>query len=327
MGVRLEAPAKVNLHLEVLDPRADGYHDLVSLFQAVDLSDTLRLERTGPDGAVSVSGMPGLPRDTNLVTRAIELFRRRTGLTEGIAAEIDKRIPIGAGFGGGSSDAAAALRCLQALFGSPLDAAALEDCARALGSDVPFFLRGPVAMVEGRGERVRDLVPRADFTIVAATPGARVPTADAFAWLDADRAAGRPSAARAVDARAVEHAYRRLPPHAWPFANSFDGPVMGRLAPVAALGERMRAAGAEAPRLTGSGSTVIAVFARREAAAACARALASALPPGTEPGGIRLLEPLASLPGVEYDGRERGRGRPPWTSPTSGSNGSSRTPG
>jgi 4-diphosphocytidyl-2-C-methyl-D-erythritol kinase len=302
MGVCLEAPAKVNLHLAVLDRRADGFHDLVSLFQAVDLSDTLRLERTGSDGTVSLDGMPGLPRELNLVTRAIELFRRRAGVTEGVAAALEKRIPIGAGFGGGSSDAAAALRCLQALFGSPLDEAALGECARALGSDVPFFLRGPAAMVEGRGERVRGLVPRLDFTIVAATPGTRVPTADAFAWLDADRAGGGAPVAHSHGPRAIQRAYRRLPPEEWPFGNSFDGPVAGRLAAVAALRDRMRAAGAENPHLTGSGSTLIAVFARREAAAACCRCLAADPPPGTEPGDIRLLEPLASLPGVGYYG-------------------------
>jgi 4-diphosphocytidyl-2-C-methyl-D-erythritol kinase len=302
MGVRIAATAKVNLHLAVLDRRADGFHELVSLFQAVDLADVLRLERTGSDGPVSVRGMPGLPHESNLVTRAIELFRRRAGVTEGVAAAIDKRIPIGAGFGGGSSDAAAALRCLQALYGSPLDEAALDDCARALGSDVPFFLRGAASVVEGRGERVRGIAPRLDFAIVAATPRERVSTAEAFAWLDADRGAGCAPGSEIGDPRAIEHAYLRLPPAEWPFGNSFDGPVVDRVASVAALCDRMRAAGAAAAHLTGSGSTVIAVFARREAAAACASALAADPSPGCEPGDVRLLAPLASLGTVEYDG-------------------------
>ncbi len=302
MGVRLEAPAKINLHLAVLDRRADGFHELVSLFQAVDLSDTLRLEQSPSDGPVVVRGMPGIPQESNLVARAIEVFRRRAGVTEGVTAEIDKRIPLGAGFGGGSSDAAAALRCLQALFGSPLDDAALVDCARTLGSDVPFFLHGPAAVVSGRGDLVRGLVPRLDFAIVAATPGERVSTPDAYAWLDADRGAGKAFDSLISDPRAVEHAYLHTEPESWPFGNSFDGAVLRRLAAVRTIRDRMQGAGAAVAHLTGSGSTVIAVFARRDAAAACARALAADLPPGAVPADVRLLAPLASLATVEYYG-------------------------
>jgi 4-diphosphocytidyl-2-C-methyl-D-erythritol kinase len=302
MGVRLAAPAKVNLHLAVLDRRPDGFHDLVSLFQAVDLSDTLRFERTEPGGAVSVLGMPSVPPASNLVARAIEIFRMRAGVGDGVAAVIDKRIPIGAGFGGGSSDAAAALRGCQALFGSPLDGAALVECARVLGSDVPFFLHGGAAIVEGRGERVRGIAARLDFALVAATPAERVSTAEAFAWLDADRRSGRGSGPLVGDPRTVERAYLRTAPASWPFGNSFDETVMDRCAAVRAIRDRMVAAGAAAAHLTGSGSTVIAVFTTREAAAACARALVADPPPGTLPDDVRLLEPLASLGAVEYYG-------------------------
>jgi 4-diphosphocytidyl-2-C-methyl-D-erythritol kinase len=302
MRATLTAPAKINLHLEVLDRRIDGFHGLVSLFQAVDLADTLWLERTGTEGPVSVSGMPGLAPEANLVVQAVEIFRRRAGVREGVRAGIDKRIPIGAGFGGGSSDAAAALRCCQALFGAPLGDSEIIDCARTLGSDVPFFLVGPAAIVEGRGEKVRRIVPRIDFSVVAATPEARVRTVDAFAWLDDDRGLARARRRRTVGPRAIGRAYRNLAPDTWPFVNSFDGPVMGRHDEIAALRERMRAAGAANARLTGSGSTMIAVFADPASAGSFRRALAADPPPGTAPEGIRLLAPLASLPGVEYYG-------------------------
>jgi len=299
MAVRLAAPAKVNLHLEVLGRRPDGYHDLVSLFQAVDFGDSLRLERSGADGPVTLRGMPDICPALNLVTCAIEVFRRRAGLSEGVSAAIDKRIPIGAGFGGGSSDAAAALRGLQALFGSPLSTDEVADCARSLGSDVPFFLAGPAALVEGRGERLRVVEPRHDFTIVAVTPRARVSTADAYAWLDE----GRSAAAMVIPpSDSILRAYRDLAPGSWRFSNSFDGVVMGRLAAVASVRERMRAAGAPVPRLTGSGSTVIAVFEKASDAAACGRRLAADPPPGCAPGDVRVLAPLVSLPGVEYYG-------------------------
>ena len=104
------------------------------------------------------------------------------------------------------------------------------------------------------------------------------------------------------DPRAIERAYLRMAPESWPFGNSFDETVMGRCAAVRAIRDRMKAAGATAAHLTGSGSTVIAVFTRREAAAACARALTADLPPGTLPADVRLLAPLASLGAVEYYG-------------------------
>jgi 4-diphosphocytidyl-2-C-methyl-D-erythritol kinase len=308
-GVRIEAPAKVNLHLAVYGRRPDGFHDLVSLFQAVDLVDILSIERTGVDGPVTVRGMPGVPEAENLVARAIELFRRRAGLAEGVDAGIEKRIPIGAGLGGGSSDAAAALRGLQALFESPLSGDEIAACARALGSDVPFFLAGPAALAEGRGERLRTLAVRLDAVLVAVTPSVRVSTAEAFGWLDEDRA-GRPTtvlggpAAEKTGASpdAVVRAYRGATPGSWPFSNSFDGPVLRRLAVVAEVRERMRAAGAPSPRLTGSGSTVIAVFDRPADAGACARRLAADPPPGCAAVDVRILAPLATLPGVQYYG-------------------------
>jgi 4-diphosphocytidyl-2-C-methyl-D-erythritol kinase len=308
LEVRVAAPAKINLHLEVLGRRSDGFHDLVSLFIAVDLADTLRLERTRVDGPVTVRGLPVVPDAENLVVRAIELFRRRAGLAEGVNAVIEKRIPIGAGLGGGSSDAAAALRGLQALFGSPLSADVITDCARALGSDVPFFLAGPAALAEGRGERLRSLAARLDFAVVAVTPAARVSTAEAFTWLDEDRAGGMaaggvpdaPTAGPSPDA--VARAYRDAAPGSWRFSNSFDGPVDRRLAAIGVIRERIRSAGAPSPRLTGSGSTMIAVFDRLADAAACSRRLAADPPPGCAAGDVRVLAPLASLPGVRYYG-------------------------
>jgi 4-diphosphocytidyl-2-C-methyl-D-erythritol kinase len=243
---RVAAPAKLNLHLEVLGRRPDGFHDLVSLFIAVDLADTLRLERTRDDGPVTVRGMPGVPDAENIVARAIELFRRRARLAEGVNATIEKRIPIGAGLGGGSSDAAAALRGLQALFGSPLSGDEIADCARSLGSDVPFFLAGPAALAEGRGERLRSLVARLDFAVVAVTPAARVSTAEAFAWLDEDRSGVSDAPTAGPSADAVARAYREAAPGSWPFSNRFDGPVERRLAVIGVVRERMRAAGAPA---------------------------------------------------------------------------------
>lgn len=303
--MRIAAAAKVNLHLAVLDRRADGFHDIVSVLQAVDLADALQLERTRRDGPVVLHGMPEVAADANLVTRAIERFRARADLAEGVVARLEKRVPAGAGLGGGSSDAAAALRGMQALFGSPLSGAELASCARELGSDVPFFLAGPAALAEGRGERLHALVPRTDYALLAVTPSVRVATIDAFAWLDTDRAAGLDTARAAVTGAvlppgAAARAYRDRAPGDWPFGNSFDGPVLRRLPALALVADRMRDAGAPAPRLTGSGSTLIAVFEDAAEAAACARRLAAEPPPGCASSDVRILAPLASIPGVQY---------------------------
>ncbi len=149
-----EAPAKLNLALEIVRRRPDGYHDLRTVFQAVDLADTLLVrERTGPGIALSVEGLPGIPAGPgNLVVRAGEALRARHGRDRGAEIRLVKRIPAGAGLGGGSSDAAAALLALEDLWGLPPDPAERFRLAAELGSDVPFFLLGGTALGEGRGE-------------------------------------------------------------------------------------------------------------------------------------------------------------------------------
>lgn len=300
--VILEAPAKVNLHLRVDGLRPDGYHDLLSIFCAVSLADTVTLRRSGPPGSLRLRGNVDVPAASNLVTRAVEAFRAETGIRDGVAAELRKRIPVGSGLGGGSSDAAAALRCMEALFEAPLAPARRLELASRLGSDVPFFLEGAAALVEGRGERVQRLGPRTDFALVAVLPGVAVATADAYRWLDADRAAGRRGAGpRALTRDEVLAAWECGVAGHWGLSNDFDGPVLARVPALAACRDALLAAGALEAGLTGSGSTVIGVFAGRVEAEACRRALRDrrgGLPPGARPV---VLIPLASLPAICYN--------------------------
>jgi 4-diphosphocytidyl-2-C-methyl-D-erythritol kinase len=179
--VRISAPAKVNLSLEVTGRRPDGYYDIVSLMQTVSLADTLTLwpaERV----TVTVHGAE-LPEE-NLVTRAADLLRRRYNVRAGCAVDLDKRIPIAAGLGGGSSDAASTIIGLRRLWGLDLDAAELRDVAAELGSDVPFFLCGGTALVEGRGELVTPLPSCHASWYLLVNPGFPVSTAAVYGALD-----------------------------------------------------------------------------------------------------------------------------------------------
>ena len=148
---RTLAPAKINLHLEIGSRRPDGFHELVSIFQAVNLFDTLLVRVAGGAGEMRLAGEFGFPPSQNIVTRAVEAFRAETGIADGLEVSVDKRIPMGAGLGGGSSDAAATLRCLRALLCPRLPMERMEALAASLGSDVPFFLGAAARAGRGKG--------------------------------------------------------------------------------------------------------------------------------------------------------------------------------
>jgi 4-diphosphocytidyl-2-C-methyl-D-erythritol kinase len=290
--VAIYAPAKVNLHLDVRGRRPDGYHDIVSVFVAVSLADVIVARRAGAAGSLALEGEFGFPAEQNLVSRAVRLFRDRTGMEDGLEILVEKRIPMAAGLGGGSSEAAATLRCLEALHAGPVAADLIAAMALELGSDVPFFLGGAAALAEGRGERLRPLRPRQDFTIVAAFPGAGVQTAEAYRLLDEHRRGEVPAG---LSAEEIASAFDGKPPAEWPFTNSFD-PVVFRGHPAAASArDALAAAGAHGVRLTGSGSTVIGTFADPSLARTAAARLMA--------GGrtVALLKPLAAIPAVCYN--------------------------
>ena len=180
--LRVRAPAKINLHLQVLGPRNDGYHEVWTLMQTIGLFDELHatiapaevLElHVRPEGVLSSGG-------DNLVLRAAESLRRLSGAKAGARIELDKRIPIGAGLGGGSSDAAATLVLLGALWALHLEQSEFDDLAAGLGSDVPFFLHGGLAVASGRGEVIRPLPDLRNHDVVLCVPPITVSTADVY---------------------------------------------------------------------------------------------------------------------------------------------------
>lgn len=180
-GVTVWAPAKVNLFLEVLGKRPDGYHEIATLMVAVNLFDTLEFKEEFPDRVQLSCDHPDLSTGpTNLICRAAELLRQRHAPGRGAAITLRKRIPMAAGLAGGSSDAAAALFGLDRLWGLNLGPARLAELGAELGSDIPFFFSAPAAFCTGRGEKVERVRPKKALDLVLACPRQGLSTADVY---------------------------------------------------------------------------------------------------------------------------------------------------
>jgi 4-diphosphocytidyl-2-C-methyl-D-erythritol kinase len=268
----LLAPAKVNLTLEVLARRDDGYHTLRSVMAPLALYDEIAVE---PAATPSFSSDdPALGGGDNLVLRALAA----AGVSGPLALRLHKAIPVGGGLGGGSSDAAAILRA--AMDGS-LGPAACNDwlaAARSLGSDVPFFLAGTAALVEGVGERVTPLGALPQWWFVVVRPPAPVATADAYRLIDRLReTAPAPTRPRASSSSlALVDALQRadFPATLAMLENDFDAPIAAAYPAVAAARGALLRAGAERPLLSGSGSCLFALFESEARARECASRLA-----------------------------------------------------
>lgn len=190
---RVEAPAKINAFLHVGAREASGFHEILTLFVRLDLSDSLVVRTGGSSHSLDCGGeqMPagGLgPIEKNLAYRAAAAFSDRAGWPNGFSIELTKRIPAGGGLGGGSSDAAAVLKALNAMCPNPISEAALMELGATLGSDVPFFVSGhPCALGTGRGEKLMPVDPLPERGVLLVIPPFGISTADAYQWLDEDR--------------------------------------------------------------------------------------------------------------------------------------------
>lgn len=173
------APAKLNLFLHVVGRRADGYHLLQTVFQFLDYGDTLRFEVTGDPRIRRATDLPGVPQDADLTVRAARLLQQAAGISRGAIIHLDKRIPVGGGLGGGSSDAATTLLALNELWGAGLARARLAELALKLGADVPVFVHGHAAWAEGVGEVLTPVdLPQPWYVVLA--PPVHVATASVF---------------------------------------------------------------------------------------------------------------------------------------------------
>ncbi|MBN6151401.1 4-(cytidine 5'-diphospho)-2-C-methyl-D-erythritol kinase [Xanthomonas sp. AmX2] len=254
------APAKLNLFLRITGRRADGYHQLQTVFRLLDWGDTVHL-RLRADARIARVGesVPGVAEADDLLVRAAMLLQNEANISQGADICVEKRIPAGGGFGGGSSDAATALVALNALWGAGLDEEALAALGLRLGADVPVFVRGRDAWAEGVGERLTPMtLPPAWY--VLADPAVHVPTAALFQSQDLTRDAAPVKMADFVSGSQL--------------GNAFEPVLLRREPAVQAAFDALKRIGT--PRLTGSGSGCFVEFADR---AAAERALAD-LPEG-----------------------------------------------
>lgn len=256
----VEAQAKLNLWLRVLARETGGYHQLESLFVRIDLADSVRIATDTAQREIVVRGAELGKPEENLAWRAAAAFADATGWPRGFSIEIDKRIPVGGGLGGGSADAGAVLRALQALAPTPPPGDLVATIALRLGADIPFLATdAPMALGWGRGERLLALrsLPARDVLLVL--PGFGVETRAAFSWLAESRANAEVAApaARTLDELDRWDGVSKLT------GNDFEPVVFARHPELEAARAALEAAGARIARMSGSGSTLFGIFDRR----------------------------------------------------------------
>ena len=264
------APAKINLFLDVIRKREDGYHDLGTLFQTIDAGDTITGTLRSDDRITLEYSVPqSYPKETDLVYRAAVLMQEAYQVNQGVDLYLEKVMPLGAGLGGGSADAAATLRLLNRLWKLDLPYEALEELGSHLGADVPFLVRGGSAFAEGIGEKLTPTEPlqlKGDQHLLIATPLDSVPTKDAYAGVlksGPDRweayKSGFKSADGSTPAASIDFALENV-------FNGFEVSVFPKHPLVEKLKQDLARLGATSVLMSGSGASVFGVFETRKQA-------------------------------------------------------------
>jgi 4-diphosphocytidyl-2-C-methyl-D-erythritol kinase len=292
-SVRARAHAKVNLDLRVLGTRADGYHELRTVFQSVALADTITCTARRGKFAI-VSRTQGLPlNEDNLVWRAAGMLWKTLGFggkVRDVSVRIDKAIPMQSGLGGGSSDAAATLVALSRLWTGQPPTAHLREIGAQLGADVAFFLTGGTALGLGAGEEIYPLVDLPEHWIVLVIPPFGVSTREAYGWYDEERAAGYPHS------RELQVLPVPWPSRAAQMINDLEPPIARRHPEITETKAALREAGAIAAAMSGSGSAIFGLFRDRRTAGAAV--------PGLSRDGWSVLL-TRTLDRAEYERRSR----------------------
>ena len=269
--VTVRACAKINLDLRVLGLRADGFHELRTVFQAISLHDTLTcVPREGPFAIECATA--GVPLDgSNLIWRAAAaLWRslRRSGPVRDVVVRLDKQIPLQAGLGGGSADAAATLVALARAWRAPVRPAQLTDVAATLGADVPFFLTGGTVLGLGRGDEIYPLADLPRHWVVLLVPGFGVSSREAYHWYDAERDLGRGALAREP-----QYVPGPWPSRAAQMINDLEAAIARHHPEIDQMKAALRRAGALAAAMSGSGSAVFGLFQKRREALVASKSL------------------------------------------------------
>lgn len=261
--IHLKSNAKINLCLDVAAKRPDGYHDLRMVMQTVGLHDRLALRKTGGSGIELRTNLPFLPRDgRNLVYRAVEVVAERHGIRDGLRIDLRKTVPVGAGLGGGSANAATAILAMDRLFGLGMSQEEMAALGLGLGADVPFCLLGGTALAQGVGEVLTPLPGVPALQLLIAKPAESASTAKVFQRFSLDASTVHPDVdgmAAAIRRGDRQGVVDRL-------GNSLEATTMGMYPSVGRLKEALLEAGAENALMSGSGTAVFGVFKSREAA-------------------------------------------------------------
>lgn len=270
------AYAKLNLTLDILGRRDDGYHDMRMVMQSIDLQDLVTATPQAGPGFTLTTNLPYLPRDGgNIAVKAANQFFQDTGLPPlGMSIDIKKNIPVCAGMAGGSSDGAAVLRLLRRLCLPELPQKQLEETGGRVGSDVPYCVRGGTALAEGRGERLTDLPPLPPCWIAVCKPPCAISTPELFAQVRVKRLRCHPDTGGMLEALSsgdLEGVAHRL-------YNVFEDVLPRRYAQVFEIKATLLNLGAMAASMTGSGPTVFGLFPEREPAAQAVQALSERFP-------------------------------------------------
>jgi 4-diphosphocytidyl-2-C-methyl-D-erythritol kinase len=276
MRITAHSPAKINLFLKVTGKRADGYHEICSVMQMVDIFDTLTFS-PDPSGELSIKVIGhNAPSDgTNLVIKAAEALREWSGAKLGARITLDKKIPVSAGLGGGSGNAAVALKSLASLWGIEASHAQMERLALSIGADTPFFLNGPCALVTGVGEKIKPVTARKSVAVLLVKPDFGVSTAEAYKNSRFDFAQFY------VDDRMVEDTVSGEPSRTAPrMVNDLMAWAMQAHPALARLKERIEGANPAPIRvmMSGSGPTLFALYGTDDGCKRAAEFLEGAAP-------------------------------------------------
>ncbi len=270
----LKAPAKINWFLQILGRRKDGYHNIKSLMQCVNLYDDLNFEHSA---AIDVKADLDIPVHDNLVYKAVSLLKKYTSCRNGARISLKKNIPVGAGLGGGSSDAASTLLGLNLLWGLELGHRELSAIGAQLGSDVPFFLgRSAAALVEGRGDKIRPAKIGSSVMLLLVKPRVSVSTAWAYSSYDLQRQDRRDKLTKKpVDIKLLCQALNSLDFSSLSamLCNDFDDVVVSKYPIVGEIRHRLLKIGAVTSAMSGSGSAVFGIFPSRVEAMKAVRAM------------------------------------------------------
>lgn len=264
MKIYEKAPAKINLALDVLRKREDGYHEVEMVMTMIDLADRIEMYELPRDTIVISSQVGYIPLDEkNLAFQAAKLFKERFNVSRGVYIHLNKKIPVAAGLAGGSSDAAATLRGLNRLWGLNIPLTELEELGAELGSDIPFCVRGGTAIVRGRGEQVESIPSPPKCWVIVARPAISVSTAEIYSRLKVDSIKIHPSVQKMKDA--IYHAdYQDVCAN---LGNVLEDVTISLYPEVKRIKDCMRNLGADGVLMSGSGPSVFALV-RRESKAA-----------------------------------------------------------